>query len=354
MSRHLLVLILALLALDVLTDCSRRQAADSLAAEAGPAAELRLGYLPTLTHAAALIGVAKGFFTRQLGGTKLTTQSFDAGPDEVNALLGGSLDAAFIGPGPAINAFSKSNGQAVRLVAGAASGGAQLVVRPQITTPQQLAGRTIATPQLGNTQDIALKTWLAGKRLTIGGGPGQVQVVNIDDAQTIDAYRSGALDGGWLPEPYASRLVLEPGAHVLVDEASLWPDGRFPTTVLVVRTRYLQQHPQTVTELLRGLVAADDYAGGNSAGAPAATNAELARLTGKPLARNVLDRAWSDITITTDPLAARFPRLAVDGVTAGVATSAPDLHGFIDVGPLDAVLRSDGRPTVDAAGLDKK
>ncbi len=353
--RRLLVLVTAVLAMfGLLTGCTRRQTSEAPANDQGPAAQLRLGYLPNITHAVALIGVERGTLAGQLGTTALSAQTFNAGPDEVNALLGGSLDAAFIGPGPAISAFSKSNGEAVRLVAGVASGGAQLVVRPDITAPGPLAGRQIATPQLANTQDIALKTWLAGQRLGTGTGPGGVQVVNIDNAQAMNAYRTGQLDGGWLPEPYASRLVLETGAHVLVDEVSLWPDGMFPTTVLIVRTGYLQQHPQTVAALLRGLLQVEEYARADPAGAKAAANSALGKAAGKPLAQPVLDRAWSNITITTDPLAARFPRLAADAVTAGVATSAPDLHGFVDLGPLNAVRTAAGQPPVDAAGLDRR
>jgi NitT/TauT family transport system substrate-binding protein len=349
--RRLLIVVTAMLAvLGLLTGCTRRQASEAPVNDQGPAAQLRLGYLPNITHAAALIGVERGMFAGQLGTTALSAQPFNAGPNAVNALLGGSLDVAFLGPGPAISAFSKSGGEAVRLVAGVASGGVQLVVRPEITAPGQLAGRRIATPQLANTQDVALKTWLAGQHLA----PGAVSVINIDNAQAVNAYRTGELDGGWLPEPYASRLVLETGAHVLVDEAALWPDGRFPTTVLIVRTGYLQQHPQTVTALLRGLLQVEDYARADPAGAKAAANSALGKAAGKPLAQPVLDRAWGGITLTTDPLAARFPRLAADAVTAGVATSAPDLHGFVDLRPLNAVLTAAGRPPVDAAGLDRR
>ncbi len=354
MRRLLVVVTAALATLGLLTGCARRQTGEPPANDQGRAAELRLGYLPTITHAAALIGVERGVLAGQLGATTLSTQTFNAGPDEVNALLGGSLDAAFLGPGPAISAFSKSSGAAVRLVAGVASGGVQLVVRPEITTPRQLAGRRIATPQLANTQDIALKTWLAGQHLPTGTAPGAVSIVNIDNAQAMNAYRGGQLDGGWLPEPYPSRLVAEAGAHVLVDEASLWPGGQFPTTVLIVRTGYLQQHPQTVTALLRGLLQVEDYARTDPAGAKAATNSALTRLAGKPLAGPVLDRAWGDITLTTDPLAAQFPQLAAHSVTAGVATSAPDLHGFVDLGPLNAVLTAAGRSPVDPAGLDRR
>ena len=160
-------LVLAFVAVLALSACSRREEAPTApsagagaSAAGSPAAELRLGYFPNITHAPALIGVTNGYFQQELGSTKLTTQTFNAGPEEVSALLGGSLDAGFIGSGPAINAFAKSNGEAIRLIAGSTSGGAQLVVAPDITSPEQLKGKIVATPQAGNTQDIAFKKWL--------------------------------------------------------------------------------------------------------------------------------------------------------------------------------------------------
>ena len=351
--RASLALALAL-ALAVLAGCSRaEESAPAPAADQGPAPELRLGFFPNITHAPALIGVQNGLFTRQLGRTRLSTQTFNAGPEEVSALLGGSIDAGFIGSGPAINAY-KQDPDGVRLIAGSTSGGAQLVVRPGITTPQQLLGRTIASPQLGNTQDIALKKWLKGNDLPVGAGPAAVEVVNIDNARALDAYRTGQLDGGWLPEPFASRVVLEGGATQLLDERTLWPDGQFPTTVVIARTRYVQEHPSTVAALLRGLVAAEDLARTDPDGAKAAANAGLGANGSKPLAQDVLDRAWGQVAPNPDPLAATFPQLAQDAVTAGTSKQATPLAGFVDVGPLNQALTAAGRPTVDAAGLDRR
>ena len=253
---HQLPLVLALVAVLTLAACSRREADAPAAGGAAPsaagtpAAELRLGYFPNITHAPALIGVANGYFQQELGSTTLTTQTFNAGPEEVSALLGGSLDAGFIGSGPAINAFAKSNGEAIRLIGGSTSGGAQLVVSPDITSPEQLKGKIIATPQAGNTQDIAFKKWLKENNLTNGTGPDAVTVQNIENPRTLDLFKSGQVAGGWLPEPWSSRLV-DAGAKVLVDEKTLWPGGEFPTTVLIVRTQFLQEHPQTVEALLR-------------------------------------------------------------------------------------------------------
>ena len=313
-----------------LSACSRREATDTPAAggagasAAGtPAAEVRLGYFPNITHAPALIGVANGYFQQELGSTKLTTQTFNAGPEEVSALLGSSLDAGFIGSGPAINAFAKSNGEAVRLVAGSTSGGAQLVVSPDITSPEQLKGKIVATPQAGNTQDIALKKWLKGNNLTNGTGPDAVTVQNIDNPRTLDLFKSGQIAGGWLPEPWSSRLV-DAGAKVLVDEKSLWPDGKFPTTVLIVRTQFLNEHPQTVEALLRAEQKAIDFATADQTQAKTVTNDAIKQLTNSSLAPAVIDRAFTELSFGIDPLAATFPQLAKDAVTAGVAETGDE------------------------------
>ena len=351
---------LALIALLALTACSRRDTSDSAsspgtagASAAGtPADEVRLGYFPNITHAPALIGVANGYFQQELGSTKLTTQTFNAGPEEVSALLGGSLDAGFIGSGPAINAFAKSNGEAVRLVAGSTSGGAQLVVSTDITSPEQLKGKIITTPQAGNTQDIALKKWLKENNLPIGSGPDAVTIQNIENPRTLDLFKSGEVAGGWLPEPWSSRLV-DAGASVLVDEKTLWPDGEFPTTVLIVRTQFLQEHPQTVEALLRAEQKAIDLASSDQAQAKTVTNEAIKQLTNSSLAPPVLDRAFTELTFDVDPLASTFPQLAKDSVTAGISEKETNLAGFVDVTPLNAVLSGLGKPAVDAAGLDK-
>ena len=352
--RALAVVAAAVAALALAAGCSRAQeSAPAPAADQGPAAQLRLGYFPNITHAGALIGVQNGLFAQNLGQTKLATQTFNAGPAETAALLGNSIDVGFIGSGPAINAY-KQNPDGIRVISGATSGGAELVVRPGITSPQQLLGKKIATPQLANTQDISLKKWLKQNNLPIGTGPNAVEVVNIDNARALDAYKTGQLDGGWLPEPYASQFVLQAGATQLIDERTLWPDGQFPTTVVIARTDYVQAHPATVAAFLKGLVAAEDLGTSDPNAAKAAANAGLGASGSKPLPQNVLDRAWSEVSLNPDPLASTFPQLAEDAVTAGTAKSATNVKGLIDVGPLDQALTAAGRPTVSAAGLDQK
>ncbi|TQM80511.1 NitT/TauT family transport system substrate-binding protein [Saccharothrix saharensis] len=348
--RFLTTSLAVLTAFTALAGCSRIDRGEDSTAGAqdqGAAAEVRLGYFPNVTHAAALIGVDKGFFAKELGGTKLTTQTFNAGPDAVNALLGSSLDVSFIGSGPAINAYAKSGGEAVRLVAGATSGGAQLVVKPEITSPADLNGKVLTTPQLGNTQDVALKKWLADEKL-------DVQVTNVENSQSLDLFKRGDIQGAWAPEPWSSRLVLDAGAKVLLDEKDLWEGGRFPTTVVLVRAEFLAEHPQTVEALLRGHLAATDFALDNEVEAKQVVNAALKQLTGKALGDAVLDRAFDNIELTVDPQAKSFPQLAEDAVTAGVAKEAADVAGLADFTLLNKVLTAAGKPTVDTAGLDKK
>jgi len=342
-----------------LAGCSRAgsdtpAAAPAASDDKGPAAEVRLGYFPNVTHASALIGVDKGLFAKELGSTKLTTQTFNAGPDEVNALLGGSLDVAFIGSGPAINAYAKSKGEAVRLVAGATSGGAQLVVKPDINSAADLKGKTISTPQLANTQDVSFKKWLVGQQIAAGSGADQVNVTNTENSASLDLFKKGEIQGAWAPEPWSSRLVLDAGAKVLVDEKTLWDQGKFPTTVIIVRTQFLKDYPQTVEAILKGEVAAIDWATANKADAKKAVNDSLQKLTSKALGEPVLDRAFDNIELTVDPQAKQFPQLAKDAVTAGVAKDAADVSGFADFTLLNKVLSAAGKPAVDSAGLDKK
>lgn len=320
----------------------------------GPASTLRLGYFANVTHAAAIIGVSRGLFAKQLGATKLETQIFDAGPAAVEALFGGSLDVAYLGPNPAINAFARSDGKAIRIIAGATSGGAQLVVRQGINTAADLRGKTVASPELGNTQDVALRAWLSsqGLRNSVRGG-GDVTIAPTRNADTLQLFKSGKLAGAWIPEPWASRLVLEAGGKVLVNERDLWPGGQFVTTHLVVRTDFLERHPQTVEALLRGHVDAVQWATQNSAEAKATVNDGITALTGKALRPDVVDRAWPDLTVTDDPIATSLQRSAANAVTAGVATKQIDLHGIYQLSILNRILNQRGLPAVSAGGLGK-
>ena len=327
------------------------------AAPSGPAHELKLGYFGNITHAAALVGVNQGFIKDNLGSTKLSTQVFNAGPAAIEALNAGAIDATYIGPNPAINSFVKSKGESISIIAGAASGGAQLVVKPGIKTPADLKGKALASPQLGGTQDVALRAWLGkqGFKTNTDGG-GDVKINPTENAQTLKLFQDGKLDGAWLPEPWASRLVLQAGAKVLVDEKDLWDGsltgkpGEFPTTILIVNKKFAAEHPQTVEGLLKGHAEAVKWLNDTPAAEKAAkVNAALKQDAGKALPQDVIDRSLKNILFTVDPLAGAFNKLLQDGVDAGTTKQA-DLNGIFDLRALNAV--TDDKASAAGLGLD--
>ncbi|MFF4172819.1 aliphatic sulfonate ABC transporter substrate-binding protein [Streptomyces sp. NPDC001744] len=336
-------------------DDSPEKAAAPAGAKKLSAPEVRLGYFPNLTHATALVGVQDGLIQRELGGTVLKPQTFNAGPSEIEALNGGSLDIGFIGPSPSINAYVKSKGKNLRIVSGSASGGVKLVVDPKkIKTLDDVKGKRIATPQKGNTQDVALLNWISGKGWKVDpeSGKGDVSVVRTDNKVTPDAFKSGSIDGAWVPEPTASKLVSQ-GGSVLLDETSLWPDKKFVITNVIVSQKFLTEHPDVVEAVLRGTVKTNAWINANPDKAKASANAALKAETGKPLAPKVIDPAWPSIAITDDPLAATLRTQSEWAVRAGLIEQ-PDLAGIYDLTLLNKVLKAAGRPGVSDAGLGAK
>ena len=337
---------------------SAAPAATQEGAPAGnPAAELKLGYFGNVTHAPALVGVSKGFIKDELGSTKLSTQVFNAGPAAIEALNAGAIDATYIGPNPAINSFVKSQGQSVKIIAGAAAGGAQLVVKPEITSAADLKGKTLASPQLGGTQDVALRAWLSSQGYkTNVDGSGDVAINPTENAQTLKLFQDGKLDGAWLPEPWASRLVLNAGAKVLVDEKDLWDGslsgkpGEFPTTILIVNRQFAADHPDTVKALLKGHAKSVEWLNSATAADKATViNAALKEAAGAELSADVIDRSLKNIVFTVDPLAGTYQKLLADGVTAGTTKQA-DINGIFDLRALNSV----SNVKTSAAGLGQE
>jgi NitT/TauT family transport system substrate-binding protein len=309
---------------------------------------LRLGFLANITHEPALVGIAKGFFTKDLGkNVTLKTSVFSSGTEETTALLAGQLDAAYVGPNPAINAWQKSNGTAIKIVSGAASGGASLVVKKGITGASQLKGKSLATPSLGNTQDVAVRYWLKQHGLTTtptGGGDVAIKPIKPNSAAVLE-FASGQIDGAWEPEPYATEMVLDGGTR-LVNEASLWPGGKFVTTNLVVTQSFLKAHPSTVNGLLKGQIQANSYINSSPSAAASTANAELTKLLGKGLKPNVLGESLKFITFTDDPIASSLTTDAQHAVAVGLLSPVKNLSGIYDLGPLNALLKADGQPQV--------
>jgi NitT/TauT family transport system substrate-binding protein len=327
-------------------------AAGSASAAKLSADTVHIGYFANLTHATPLIGIQNGQFQKDLGATQIKTQIFNAGPTELEALNSGAIDIAWIGPSPAINGYVKSKGAALKIISGATSGGVELVVNPaKIKTEADLKGKKIATPQLGNTQDVALLNYLStkGYKEDAKTGKGDVSVVRTDNSLTPTAYSAGSVDGAWVPEPTASKLVAE-GAKVLIDEKTLWPNGQFVSTNVIVSQTFLKAHPDVVQAVLKASVDTNTWIKANPDQAKKDANAALTVLTKKSLSDKVLNAAWGELSVTDDPLASTLKAQADHSVAAGFIT-APDLSGIYDLTLLNKVLAAAGQQPVSAGGL---
>jgi NitT/TauT family transport system substrate-binding protein len=313
----------------------------------GSSVEVKLGYFPNLTHATAIVGISKGYFEDALtkDGATLKTLDFSSGSDTIDALLNGDLDATYIGPSPAITAYATSHN--VSIVSGVASGGASLMVNKSIKSAADLKGKTLATPGPGNTQDVALKYWLKQHGYKVSpDGQGDVTVVNPDsNSLIVQQFKTGTIAGAWVPEPYAS-LLAQAGAKTLVDEASLWPHGKFVTTTLLVNDDFLHEHANLVNDLLKGQIKANDYIAKNSEVAKRLTGAYIGKLTGSQIPASALNRAWSKLTFTDNPLADTLLESAKHAEATGLLDPVPGLARIYDLRPLNALLKAKGEPTV--------
>ncbi len=311
---------------------------------------LHLGYFPNLTHVVALVGAARGTFKDALGpNVNLETKTFNAGPALIEALFAGDIDIGYVGPSPAINGYVKSHGQALRIVAGAASGGALLIVRPEanIQTAQDLANKKIADPQLGGTQDISLRYYLQQHGLQAADRGGNVQIIPTDNSTILTLFKQGKIDGAWVPEPWATRLVVEGKGKVFVDERTLWPDGKFITTDVVVRTAFLNAHPDLVNKFLQAHVDTIQYILSNPASAKSMVNTQIKLITGKALPSEEIDLAYRNLDITYDPLTSTLQESANRAFALGfLGSTKPDLNGIYYLGPLNQVLATKGLATV--------
>jgi NitT/TauT family transport system substrate-binding protein len=319
--------------------------------DAGDAKQtLRLGCFPNVTHAPALVGIQEGFFAEALGpNVELELVYFNAGPEAIESLFSGAIDATFIGPNPAINGYAQSNGEALRIIAGSTSGGAFLVVRPGIESVGDLVGTTLATPQLGNTQDVALRAWLADQGLSFDtAGGGDVSIWPQSNADTLNAFKIGDIDGAWVPEPWATRLIQEGGGHVLIDERDLWPEGAYVTTHLIMSTEFLGENPDLTKSLLRGLIEAVRFANENPAEAQRDVNDAIEAITSARLPDQVIAGAWENLAFTWDPIASSLRKSADDAVAAGLLDPV-DLGGIYALDILNRLLAEAGEAAV--AGL---
>jgi NitT/TauT family transport system substrate-binding protein len=304
---------------------------------------LRVGYFPNITHAQALVGRAGGQFEKALGpGVQIEWKAFNAGPSAIEAMFANAIDMTYVGPNPTVTGYVRSQGEAVRVIAGAASGGASLVVRQGagIQKASDFHGKKVATPQQGNSQDVALRAWLRANGLKAREKGGDVQVLPITNADQFTLFLKGQLDAAWAPEPWAARLVHEAGGRIFLDERDLWPNREFVITNLIVRPKFLREHSDVVKTFLRAHVELTDWIDKNPAQAKQIMNQRLQKETGKPLAPEVLDDAFSRMVVTYDPIRASLLKSTQQAFDEGfLGGTPPDISGLYDLTLLNEVLR---------------
>jgi NitT/TauT family transport system substrate-binding protein len=314
----------------------------SASAVAAAPVTVRLGFLENITHASALVALKEGYFTSALGSAgTLKATAFSTGTEETTAILAGQLDAAYVGPNPAINAWQKSSGTAIKIVSGAATGGASVVVSKGITSAAQLKGKTLATPSLGNTQDVALRYWLKQNGIATtatGGGDAFIKPTTPNSAAVLE-FKSGQIAGGSEPAPYDIEMVKD-GGTVLYTEPGV-------TTVLVVTQSFLTAHPAIVADLIKAQIQANSFIKSNPAAAEADANAELASYTGKPLKSSLVAAAFKEITFTDDPDESSLTTDASQAVSLGLLKPV-NLNGIFDLGPLNQALVAAGQPQISS------
>lgn len=281
---------------------------------------VRLGFMTNLTHAPLIASLASGRLSRALG-VRIEPMAFRSGPRVLEALIGGAIDVGSAGPSAVVYTNARRAPGTLRLLSGLCSGGASFVVArdASIRGPADLRGRTLATVGLGTTQDVSLRTYLRAHGYEPAERGGDVTVHALDASTILTQLLRGALDGAWLPEPWATRVVRDAGAVRLVDERDLWPTGRFPTSLLVARGDWSHTNP----ELSQRLVAATNDEVTRAVQGPDETRDlvghETVRLLGRGVPAEVLADAWRFVDFTTDPLLPQLDRIADDVFDLGLA-----------------------------------
>lgn len=310
---------------------------------------LRIGYFPNINHAQAVIGVGNGDFQNALGDVKLESQVFNAGPAAIEALFANRIDVAYVGPNPAINGYLKSDGQGLKIIAGVSSGGAVFVVRNDsgITTVQDFAGKKFASPQLGNTQDVALRSYLLKNGYKTSENGGNVTILPAATSDIVTMMSKKDIDGAWVPEPWGTILVKQSDGKIFLDERDIWPNGKFTTTLIVARSDYLQSHPDVIQKLLEAHVKETVWINNNKDESIKDFNTQLQKLTGKTIPNDVISEAFSRMDITYDPVKSSVSKSAEDAFNLGfLGSKKPDLSNIFDLNILDKVLQEQNLPVI--------
>jgi len=307
---------------------------------------LRIGYFPNINHAQAMIGLGNGDFQKVLGdNVEVKTQVFNAGPSAIEALFANQVDVTYIGPNPAINGYVQSDGEALKIISGAASGGAVFVVRNDvgINSVDDLANKKFASPQLGNTQDVALRKYLLDHGYKTKENGGNVEVLPAKNADIVTLMIKKEIDGGWVPEPWGAKIIKEANAKIFVDERDLWPNGDFVTAHIIARTDYLKKNPDIIKKLLNAHIAETEWINNNPDEARKVFNAELEKLTGKTIPVDEYTAGISRLKLTYDPIKASLFKSANDAFDVGfLGDTRPNLEEIYDLSPLNEVLKEKG------------
>jgi len=311
---------------------------------------VRVGAFPNITHPQAMVGKANGAFEKAMGSNvKLEWKSFNAGPSAIEALFAGAIDMTYIGPNPTISGYVRSQGEALRVVAGASSGGAALVVRNDsgISKAADFHGKKVASPQLGNTQDVALRAWLKANGLKTTDKGGDVQVVPLANPDQLTLFLKKDLDAAWAPEPWATRLIREGNGRLFLDERTLWPNGQFVCANLIVSVKFLKEHPDVVKNWLRAHVELTDWINVHLPEAKKLLNQQIQKETGKALPDGTLDEAFGRLQVTYDPLRSSLMNSAKSAFDAGfLGRQMPDLSNLYEVSLLNQVLAEKGKKAI--------
>ncbi|MBI2915300.1 MAG: aliphatic sulfonate ABC transporter substrate-binding protein, partial [Elusimicrobia bacterium] len=308
---------------------------------------LRLGYFPNLTHAQALVGVQTGKFQENLKEFRFETKVFNAGPSAVEALFAGAIDMAYMGPIPAINAAVRSGGE-FKIVAGAASGGAELVVREgaNIREVKDFHGLRVATPQIGNSQDLSARQWFQSNGFKLKEKGGDLDLLPVANSDQITLFLKKDLDAAWTVPPWSSRLRLEAGGKKFLDESELWKPitgGDFSTAVLVVRNKFLKENPETVRKFVKIHLELTEWIGAHPEESKQNVNAQIKNLTGKPLSTDILVDSFAQVKFTVDPIRKSVLQQAKWAFDLGfLGREEPNLSGIFDLTLLNSILRERG------------
>jgi NitT/TauT family transport system substrate-binding protein len=304
---------------------------------------VRVAFFPNIGHSIAIVGMEKGTFSEKLGNqTMIKTRLFDSGPQVIEAMFANEIDIAYVGPGPAINGFLKSDGKSLKILAGAASSGVSLIVHPSsgIKSPADFFGKRIAAPQIGNTQDVSLRSFLYQNNLKPAEKGGTVYVINVVNPDIFTLFSKGELDAAWVPEPWATRLVQQLGGIRLFQEKELWSDQKFSSVVLIVRSEFLEKHHDIVQKWVEAHVQTSDWINDHPDETEIIFNDFLKKNTGKTLQPKLLHEAFSNLQITYDPIESSIYTFAERANSLGyLGREGYNLEGIFYTEPLDSIKK---------------